>query len=175
MGYRKKTIQLLFTILEKNHQDGKIYSSASERCKRLYYKSFFRKIALEKRTFCKRIKYEIEVLENEIISMGGEINTKTNRKESTALILPVFRTEKDGLIKECYRREKQNIQLYNQLLTRINMGEIREMLLFQRHSLRQIYQEIESLGLKIHDDYEEKNSKEAKSEGERNLGETQHG
>jgi hypothetical protein len=49
------------------------------------------------------------------------------------------------------------------------------MLLFQRHSLRQIYQEIESLGLKIHDDYEEKNSKEAKSEGERNLGETQHG
>lgn len=175
MGYRNKTIQLLYTILEKNHQDGKLYYTASQRCKRLYYKSFFRKLAVEKRSFCKRIKYEIEVLENEIISMGGEISTNFNRKEAGVIVLPVFRTEKDGLIKECYRREKQNISMYNYLLTRINIGEIREMLLYQRHSLRQIYREIESLGLKICDDPNEINMKEAKSEEKRNFGETQYG
>lgn len=175
MGYRNKTIQLLYTILEKNHQDGKLYYTASQRCKRLFYKSFFRKLAVEKSSFCKRIKYEIEVLENEIISMGGEIDANFNQKEASVIVLPVFRTEKDGLIKECYRREKQNIKMYNRLLTRISIGEIREMLLYQRHSLRQIYQEIESLGLKICDDYDEKISKKASSEGERNFGETQFG
>lgn len=175
MGYRRKTIQLLYAILEKNYQDGRIYSTASERCRRLFYKNFFRKLALKKRAFCKRIKYEIEVLENEVISMGEEIKMNFNYKESAAPILPAFRLEKDGLIRDCYRREKQNIGMCNHLLTSISTGEVREMLLYQRHTLRQILQEIESLGLKIYDDHDEEISNEGKSEGEINLGEKQYG
>lgn len=175
MGYRKKTLQLLYVILEKNFQDGRIYSKASERCKRLFYKNFFRKLALEKRSFCKRIKYEIEVLENEVLSMGEETKVKFYYKESAAPILPAFRLEKDGLIRDCYRREKQNIGMCNQLLANISTGEVREMLLYQRHILRQILQEIESLGLKISDDYNDENTNEGKSEGEINLGEKQYG
>lgn len=171
MGYRRKTIQLLYSILEKNYQDGRIYSTASERCKRLFHKNFFSKLALKKRAFCKRIKYEIEVLENEILSMGGEIKSNSNWKESVAPILPVFRAEKEGLIKDSYRREKQNIGMYNHLLTRINIGEIREMLLYQRHALRQIIQEIESFGLKIYEEHEDDILNQGKSEGEINPGE----
>lgn len=175
MGYRKKVIQLLYAILEKNYQDGRIYSTASERCKRLFYKNFFRNLALKKRSFCKRIKYEIEVLENEIVSMGGEINNNSNWKESAAPVLPLFRPEKDGIIKDCYRHEKQNIGMYNLLLTRICIGEIREMLLYQRHALRQILQEIESLGLKIYDDHDEEISDRRRPGGGKNLGEKQYG
>lgn len=128
-----------------------------------------------KRAFCKRIKYEIEVLENEVISMGGEILNNSAWKDSTSPILPLFRPEKDGLIKDSYRREKQNIGMYNYLLTRINIGEIREMLLYQRHSLRQILQEIESLGLHIYEEQDDENSKEGQPGGEKNFGERQYG
>lgn len=174
MGYRRKTVQLLYVILEKNYQDGRVYSTASNRCKRLFFKNFFVQLALKKREFCKRIKNEIEVLENEVISKGGVIISKSNWNESAVPISPVFRTEKDGVIKDCYRREKQNIGMYNHLLARINIGEIREMLLYQKHALRLILQEIESLGLKIYDDQDDQISNRGKSKGERNLGEKQY-
>ncbi|UJH91057.1 hypothetical protein LZ575_20735 [Antarcticibacterium sp. 1MA-6-2] len=82
----------------------------------------------------------------------------------------VFRVEKDGLIKECYRREKQNIGFYNSLLSRISMGQIREMLLFQKHSMQLILNEIESMGLKLYQDLEEEMDHLENFSG-RNLGE----
>lgn len=175
MGYRKKTLQLLYSIREKIFQDVRIYSTASERCKRLFYKNFFRKLALKKRSFYRRIKYEIEVLENEMISMGGEIHNYSDWKESTTPVLPVFRSEKDGVIKDCYRREKQNIGIYNYLLARISIGDIREMLIYQRHALRLILQEIELLGLNIHEGPDAQIPNGGKSGGEKNFGEKQYG
>lgn len=170
MGYREDTIGLLYKVLAKNFLDGRVYISASESSKRLLFKNFFRKLAHQKRTFCKRIKYEIEVLENEILAMGGKIKVYPDWEDHHSPILPVFRVEKDGLIKECYRREKQNIGFYNNLLSRISLGQIREMLLFQKHSMQLILNEIESMGLKIFHDQEEEMDQENHFGG-RNLGE----
>lgn len=160
MGYREDILQHLYKILTKNYGEGKLYQSSAENCKRLLFKNFFRKLSHQKRSFCRRIKYEIQVLENEIRLLGGEPSTNIEDwKFKGEPILPVFRTEKDGLIKECYRREMENISLYNNLLSRICVGQIREMLLFQKHSIQLILNEIESMGLKV---YEERNESEIK-------------
>lgn len=160
MRYRKDIIEHLYMILAKNIHDGKIYQNASERCKRLLYKNFFRKLSHQKRSFCKRIKYEISVLEEEVLAMGGELNNRENKHyEIKPTVLPVFRLEKDGLMKECYRREKENLTLYNTLLSKICVGQIREMLLFQKHSVKLILNEIESMGLKVYDEKNEHNYK----------------
>lgn len=160
MRYRKDIIEHLYMILAKNIHDGKIYQNASERCKRLLFKNFFRKLSHQKRSFCKRIKYEISVLEDEVLSMGGELKERENfHYEIKPQVLPVFRLEKDGLIKECYRREKENLVLYNTLLSKICVGQIREMLLFQKHSVKLILNEIESMGLKVYDEKNEHNYK----------------
>lgn len=159
MRYRKDIIEYLYMILAKNIHDGKTYQNASERCKRLLFKNFFRKLSHQKRSFCKRIKYEITVLEDEVLAMGGKLNERHRAYGDNPTILPVFRLEKDGLIKECYRREKENLVLYNTLLSKICIGQIREMLLFQKHSVKLILNEIESMGLKVYDEKNEHNYK----------------
>lgn len=158
MGSREDILKQLYKILSKNYSEGKLYQNSAENCKRLLFKNFFRKLSHQKRSFCRRIKYEIQVLENEIELLGGEpVVKREDWKTSGDKILPVFRAEKDGLIKECYRRERENIAIYNSLLSRICVGQIREMLLFQKHSVQLILNEIESMGLKV---YEEKNGSE---------------
>lgn len=160
MRYRKDIIEHLYMILSKNINDGKIYQNASERCKRLLFKNFFKKLSHQKRSFCKRIKYEISILEDEVLAMGGELKERSNTHyDIKTTVLPVFRLEKDGLIKECYRREKENLQLYNTLLSKICVGQIREMLLFHKHSVKLILNEIESMGLKVYDEKNEHNYK----------------
>lgn len=160
MRSRKEIIENLYMILAKSIYDGRIYQNASERCKRLLFKNFFRKLSHQKRSFCKRIKYEISVLEDEVLSMGGELKNRENTANDTKpTVLPVFRLEKDGLIKECYRREKENLIIYNSLLSKICIGQIREMLLFQKHSVTLILNEIESMGLKVYDEKNEHNYK----------------
>lgn len=169
MGYREIAVELLYNLLIANLRDGRYYSQAGESSKRLLYKNFFKKLAHQKRSFCRRIKYEIEVLQKEIEAMGGikihrEIDSIPEVKVSA---LPVFRTEKDGLIKDCYRREKDKIHLYNTLLSRICVGQIREMLLFQKHSVQLILNEIEAMGLKIY--LRQDNEKNEGEKGEKNF------
>lgn len=159
MGYRENAIELLYKILAKNYLDGRVYKNAAENCRKLHHRNFFRKLALQKKAFGKRIKREIENLQEEIAVMGGEVPVRNNWKDKNSPILPVFRSERDGLIKECYRREKQNLGMYNNMLSKISLGRIREMLLFQKHSLQLILNEIEALGLRIYEgnDDEDKN------------------
>lgn len=171
MGYREKTIELLYKVLAKNFLDGRVYSTAAENSKKLFFKNFFRKLAQQKQAFCKRIKYEIDFLQEEIRSMGGEVNDQTRWKDTQSPILPVFRSERDGLIKECYRREKQNIGMYNNMLSRISIGQIREMLLFQKHNMQLLINEIESMGLKIYEEMDE----EVNRPEENNMGSKTYG
>lgn len=143
--------------------DGRVYNIAGEKCKRLLFKNFFRKLSHQKGCFCKRIRYEIQVLEKEISLLGGEVKTlEEKRREINMSVLPVIRIEREGLIKDCYRREKKNIEMFNNLLSRISSGNIREMLLFQKHSVQLILNEIESMGMRISDLREN-------GKGERNL------
>lgn len=166
MRHLEKTISLLYSILEKNDRDFRIYSNASKHCKRLIFRNFFGKVAHQKKSFCKRIKQEIEFLENQDSTLEhGKLNSKRDWKTIEGPILPVFRIEKDGIIKECYRREKQNIGLYQNLLSKISLGSIREMLLYQKHSIQLIVQEIEGFGLNIYEDLEVKNNQGEKKYG----------
>lgn len=165
MGYRENIIDHLSKLMAKNYLDGRLYINAAESYKRLFTKNLFRKLAHQKRTFYKKIKYEIQVLEYEILLLGGKKRKiDENFKLIEPPILPVFRTEHEGLIKECYRREKQTLGMHNNLLSKISIGKIREMLLFQKHSIQMILHDIESLGFKI---YEEKDN--GKNQEKRNL------
>lgn len=162
----EKTINLLYLVLEKNYRDYRIYSNNSKHCKRLLFRNFFIKIARQKESFCRRIKLEIEFLENQNdIKSRRDILYKRDWKNNQGPILPAFRIEKDGMIKECYRRERQNIGLYQNLLSQISLGSIREMLLFQKHSIQLILQEIEGFGLNIYEDVEAENNKGEKKYG----------
>lgn len=166
MRHLEKTTGLLYSILEKNYHDYRIYYNASKHCKRLLFRNFFVKVAHQKKSFCKRIKLEIEFLENQSNREGqGKLISQRDWKNDEGPILPVFRIEKDGLIKECYRRERQNIGFYQNLLSKISLGGIREMLLFQKHSIQLILQEIEDFGLNIYEDLEAEND-----EGEKKYG-----
>ena len=159
MRHLETTISLLYSILEKNYRDFRIYSNASKHCKRLLFRNFLMKVSHQKKSFCKRIKLEIEFLENQKKIQGNEkIISKGELKDIQDPVLPVFRIEKDGIIKECYRRERQNIGLYQNLLSKISLGGIREMLLFQKHSIQLILQEIEGFGLNIYQDLEPENN-----------------
>ncbi len=159
MRHLETTISLLYSILEKNYRDFRIYSNASKHCKRLLFRNFLMKVSHQKKSFCKRIKLEIEFLENQKKIQGNEkIISKGELKDIRDPVLPVFRIEKDGIIKECYRRERQNIGLYQNLLSKISLGGIREMLLFQKHSIQLILQEIEGFGLNIYQDLEPENN-----------------
>lgn len=159
MRHLEKTISLLYSILEMNYRDYRIYSNASKHCKRLLFRNFFTKVADQKKSFCKRIKMEIEFLENQGNLKGQrEVTFKHKLENIQDIILPVFQIEKDGNIKECYRRERQNIGLYQNLLSKISLGNIREMLLFQKHSIQLILQEIEGFGLNIYQDIETENN-----------------
>lgn len=166
MRHLEKTISLLYSILERNYHDFRIYSNASRHCKRLIFRNFLGKVAHQKKSFCKRIKLEIDFLENQNNIEGHRENiSKRDWKNIERPILPVFRIEKDGIIKECYRREKQNIGLYQNLLSKISLGGIREMLLFQKHSIQLILQEIEGFGLNIYEDIEVENNQGEKKYG----------
>ncbi len=166
MRHLEKTISLLYSILERNYRDFQIYSNASRHCKRLIFRNLLGKVAHQKKSFCKRIKLEIDFLENQNNIEGHRKNiSKRDWKNIEGPILPVFRIEKDGIIKECYRREKQNIGLYQNLLSKISLGGIREMLLFQKHSIQLILQEIEGFGLNIYEDIEVENNQGEKKYG----------
>lgn len=159
MGYRENTIELLYKILAKCYLDGRVYKNAAENTRKLHHKNFFRKLALQKKSFCKRIKQEINNLQQEILLIGGEAPVRNNWKDKNSPILPVFRSERDGLIKECYRREKQNLGMYNNMLSKISLGKIREMLLYQKHTLQLILNEIDALGLRIYEGNDDENKK----------------
>ncbi len=137
--------------------DQKIYQHKAEGSKRLFFKNFFRKLSHQKKSFFKRTQQEIRQIENELELMGVEFETKDFfiAERSSVTILPAYRTEKDGSIKECYRREKRNYENYNYMLSKISKGSIREMLLFQKHSVQLILEEIESLGIRLFDGVED--------------------
>lgn len=155
MGHREIAIEHLLKLMSRNYLDGKLYLYTAENCKRLFANNIFKKLAHQKRSFYQKIKEEILVLYDEIILLGGNKNNPVeNLKLEEPQILPVFRKEQGGLIKECYRREKQTLGMYNNVLTKVNIGTIREMLLFQKHSIQMILFEIESMGFKIFEEFE---------------------
>lgn len=151
MRYRKEILNQLYKILENNTTDARIYYRLADKCKRSSLKYFFKKLSLQKRLFCRRIRYEIRELEKEM----DHVNDTAFHKESIAKKsfheASLFRTDMIGLITYCYKREQQYLELYKTLLSQTHLGNIREMLLAQKHSVQLILNEIKSLETKMFD------------------------
>lgn len=160
MGYRENILELLYRHLDKIFIDNKVYQHAAECSKKILFKNFFRKLAHQKKSFHKRTSHEIYILENELEIMGTSFKRKEPEPLGKAVgILPAFRTEKDGFLKECFRREKRNLEQYNYLLSKICKGSIREMLLFQKHSVQLILEEMKSMGIRIYEGAEDEKNR----------------
>lgn len=150
MGCRKNAIKLLNRLLETNEMCEKEYLCTAEHAKKLWFRNFFIRLGLQKRKFCSGIKKEIEILENEIRQLGGEVDDcEVSPSKLEQLQLPSFRFEKDELLRKCYCREKSSLKMYNFLLSQISTGTVRDMLLYQRHAISVAINEIESMGLHI--------------------------
>jgi len=149
MGNREEILTQLYKILEKNSNDARIYYRLADNCKRSFLKNFFKKLSHQKRIFCRRIKYEIQELEKELELLEENPQIQLNIPSRAIPGLPSFRSDIIGLITYCYKRERQYLELYKNLLTKIHMGNIREMLLYQKHSVQLALNEMKNFEIKI--------------------------
>lgn len=150
MGEREEILSQLYRILDKNTNDVRVYYRLAEKCKRTFLKNFFKKLSHQKRIFCRRIRYEIRELEKEIalIREYGYEPSKIPKQEASHG-LPSFKADMKGLIKYSHRREQEYLHLYKTLLSNTHLGNIREMLLNQRHAVQLTLNEIQTLEHKI--------------------------
>ncbi len=160
MAYRKEILIHLYRILEKNATDARVYFRLADKCNRSTLKCFFKKLSLQKRYFCRRIRYEIGELEKEI-----EIIEEKSPLKSVTFSGNTFtgsfssQNEMRGIINYCYEREREYLEMYQILLSKTNMGNIREMLLSQKHSVKLGLNELNTIENRL---YKAENEKEMK-------------
>ncbi len=162
MGYREDILIKLYRILEKNSTDTRIYYRLSDKCRRSILKCFFKKLSTQKRIFCRRIKYEIRELEKEIATLEEPPNFHNDLNTSKTFTgFPLVRYDVMGLIAYCNKREHQYIEIYKNLLSQTNLGNIREMLLSHKHKVQLTLNEIKTIESKIQNGKnEDKNEEE---------------
>lgn len=151
MGYREEILTHLYRILENNSTDARIYYRLADKCKRGSLRNFFKKLSLQKRLFCRRIKYEISELERQMEQRGEHYRPGgTDTSLNTAHDTNALGKDIHGLISYCDHRERQYLELYRNLLSKTSLGDIREMLLSHKHSVQLALNEIKTLETKIH-------------------------
>lgn len=149
MGYREEILKQLYKVLEYNSVDARMYFRFADKCKPTSLKYFFKKLSLQKRLFCRRISYEIRELEREIelISEKSIYHKEVTIPKSFSEVISI-KKDGAGLIKYCYNREQQYIELYKSLISQTHFGSIREMLLSQKFYIQLILNEIKNLETK---------------------------
>ncbi|HSP40511.1 MAG TPA: hypothetical protein VLN46_03695 [Gillisia sp.] len=151
MGYREEILIQLYRILENNISDARIYYRLADKCKRSSIKNFFKKLSLQKRIFCRRIKYEIGELERQMEQIGEKSGSERwDSSKKTFHNLPSLGKDITEMITYCDKRERQYLELYKTLLSKTNIGNIREMLLSQKHAVQLALNEMKTLETKIH-------------------------
>lgn len=150
MGKREEILEQLHKILEKNSNDARIYYRLAENCNRSFLTNFFKKLSYQKRIFCKRIRYEIKELEKEIKILEENPTATFKNPSSPALqVVPTLRNELYDLIPYCYKKEQQYVELYKNLLSKTHLGSIREMLLYQKHMVQLVLNEMKNFDSQI--------------------------
>lgn len=153
MTCREKTLRILRSLRSRCLAHQKDYQQIVQQADRLLLKSFFLKLSDHKKEFATKLQEEIEKLEKELAPNSQVFSKISIEKRCT----PLFKTsmhERHGLIKECYRREKRNIHLYDQALSHINEGNVRELLLSQKAKTKSWLREIKCMGIRIYEDVE---------------------
>src|SRR5690606_1605382 len=101
---REEIISLLYKILDNNTEDIRIYYRLADKAKRSFLKNFFRKLSYQKRVFCRRIRFEIKELENELALIGVKDKTISNKPETRIIHgLPSFKADVKGLVMYSYK------------------------------------------------------------------------
>jgi len=146
MGGREEILSQLYKILDNNNNDIRIYYRLAEMSKRSSLRVFFKNLSYQKRIFCRRIRYEIRELENsKALIPGQEIKTGNLSKLKSFQGLPTLKADIKGLMMYCYKKEQEYLHLYKNLLSNTHLGNIREMLLNQRHAVQLSLNEIKML------------------------------
>src|SRR5690606_7094978 len=136
MKEKEEILSQLYKILDKNTNDIRIYYRLADKCKRSFLKNFFKKLSHQKRIFCRRIRFEIKELEMEWALIWDNSKTTNMPRQRTFHGLPVFKADMKSLITYSYTRELEHLHLYKTLLSKTHLGNIREMLLHQRHAIQ---------------------------------------
>lgn len=146
MEEKEEILIQLYKILHKIAGDKRIYYRLSEQCKQSFLRNFYMKLSHQKRSFYRRIRYEIKELEKEILlnKENGLKNVPIIGKESFHG-LPSFRFDMNTLIKYSIKKEQEYLHIYKTLLSITHLGNIREMLLNQRHAVQLNLNEIRSI------------------------------
>lgn len=149
MENREKILTQLYIILEKNKADARIYYRLADKCKRAFLKNFFKKISYQKRIYCRRISYEIRELETALTNkVGFDLHSQLSNP-GTFHGFPSLKTDTNGFLKYCYKKEQEYFTLYKSLLSITHLGDIREMLINQKHSAQLVLNEIKTMQSKI--------------------------
>ncbi|MDT0643910.1 hypothetical protein RM553_13815 [Zunongwangia sp. F363] len=166
MGCREKTIRILDKLKARNLEHQKDYHHVARHTRKLMIKSFFLKLATQKKEFAAKLEREMEALKKELLPAERFQLERSVSGDCPALV-HVSRYERQGLIKECYRREKQSLQFYNCALSQVNRGSTREMLLAHKHKIYMCLREIKCMGIRIYEIEDE--SEEVSFEIEENV------
>ncbi len=149
MGAYEIELKLLNELWGKNYMNERVYLNAAVHGKNLFIKHFFNTIRRQKYLFGLKIKNQIFLVEKELDISGKYCETeKENLSLKKDSFLPLFRYEKDELIKQCYRREKTTLHHCDYLLSQLFKGGIREMLLYHKQEIRSNLCEIKAMGIK---------------------------
>ncbi|WP_373056755.1 hypothetical protein [Zunongwangia sp. H14] len=150
MGCREKTIRILEKLKIRNLAHQKDYQHVAYQSKKLMIKSFFLKLAGQKKEFAAKLQAQIVALQDELLP-HEKFQLRMGVTGDFPALFHVSRYERQGLIKECYRREKKSLQYYNCALSQVNRGSIRELLLAQKHKVYLCLREIKCMGIRIYE------------------------
>lgn len=154
MKNKVNLLEYLHQLLSEIYLDIRLYKIAANNERQLQIRNFYEKLVVQKKAMGERTNQEIKYLYQEI-NLEGESPEILNVKNGNNTVLPVIDFKGDS-IKRFYRRENQNIAYYDLLLSKINQGEIREMLLSQKFTCQLIINEIKTWQI----EFSEKNNKQ---------------
>ncbi|MDT0689001.1 hypothetical protein RM549_04345 [Salegentibacter sp. F188] len=154
MNSREITLRILRSLKCKNLSHQKDYQQITQHADKLLIKSFFRNLSNQKENFVAKLQEAIEKTEKELAPDSKLYFSEVASEEKTTPLFKTSRHERHGLIKECYRREKRNLQLYNYALTHVNESGVREVLLSQKNKTKSWLREIKCMGIRIYEDVE---------------------
>lgn len=150
MKNREDILSHLYYILDKNTHDIRIYYRLADKTKRSFLKNFFRRLSHQKRVFCRRIRFEIKELENEHSLIDKREKTIPIKPDTGTIHgLPSFKTDIKDLIVYSYKREQEYLRVYKDLLSNTHLGNIREMLLNQKHAVQMTINDLKTIEKKF--------------------------
>lgn len=138
--------QLLKALYFANCDDGAFYKNSSVFVKRIFFRSFFRRLSSQKKSFCSALKILIlNRMENESSDLSNYSADKPNSSSSCFHYFD-FKRNRNKVIKECYRKELEALAAYESALVQLKDNQIRATLEVHLQEIRLILNEMKVMG-----------------------------